>query len=64
MRLAAYALAGFCVGGAMGYMFMGTAHAVRSPRLNTQSHCCCSVYAALCMGSRWSLQACAANCCI
>ena len=31
VRLAAYALAGFFVGGALGYMFMGTAHAVSQP---------------------------------
>ena len=28
LRLAVFAAAGFCIGGALGYMFIGTAHAV------------------------------------
>ena len=36
VRLVAFALTGFLIGGALGYMFIGTAHAVWSP-------CCSSI---------------------
>ena len=36
VRLVAFALTGFLIGGALGYMFIGTAHAVRSHTLLLQ----------------------------